>query len=66
MGIDEWIGWWINRVKTTRFDARDLYNMFICQINDDIREGKAPVESANECLEEAEDFISRYGGGKKC
>jgi len=66
MKIDEWTGWWINRVKTTRFDAQNLYNMFICQINNDYRNGRAPVESANECLQEIEDFISRYSEANKC
>jgi len=60
MKIDEWIGLWMNRVKTTRFDAIDLYEMYLCKVTYDFMKGMEAFESANECLEEIEDFITRY------
>ena len=62
----EWLGWWINRIKTSRFDPEDLHEMFICKVNADYKNGLAPVESAMECLEIIEDFIARYSEVNKC
>ena len=66
MNAEQWITAWIREIRGTRFDADDLYEMFIIKTNNDRGEGLSPGESVTECLEIIEDFIARYSEVKKC
>ena len=62
----EWLIVWMREASKTRFDATELYDIYHVKAYYDEGKGLAPWESVKECLEEIEDFISRYGGGEKC
>jgi hypothetical protein len=66
MKLGEWITAWTAIMDKTRFDAEDLYKMFIIKTHEDQAEGLTPLQSSWECLEIIEDFIRRYGEVKKC
>lgn len=60
MKLGEWIAAWLAIINKTRFDAEDLYKMFIIKTYEDWGEGLTPLQSSFECLEEIEDFLKRY------
>lgn len=66
MRVGEWITAWTDIINKTRFDAEDLYIMFIIKTHEDQAEGLTPLQSSWECLEIIEDFIRRYNEVKKC
>ncbi len=66
MKIEEWITLWMSKIRESRFDAADMYKMHTCRLTMDYLDGLSPLVSAMNCLEEIEDFISRYSEVKKC
>jgi len=66
MDTVEWRKRWMDTAKRTRFDATELFDMYHVKVYYDEGKGLEPWESVEECREEIEDFISRYGGGDKC